>query len=424
MYLFFVWAFNDIDHITPIVWKMSMDKYPVSVYCIDPQYDIYNDYRLNFLKEQGVTVDFIYNSFDQSLGFLHGAARFLFLRSFAAARRMNSKGGNVWTFFSKIFGWLAERMGSWFYRLAKGMHYTENWAHNFIEQSGAQVLCFDWIRPRKYVVDILLRTAKEMSIPTVALPHGVFLYTNDLVQSESKEEGQFERYNHYDYVVVQNELFKEVISKSGINKEKIFVLGSTRYSNEWMAQNNKILPRKMKSNGKNTGKLKVVFMTTRPHYRIHVEKTLRTFDILSSLDDVQVVVKPHTRTGKEAEMYKGLLLANVSDISSVELAEWADVMLVVGSSIIIEALTRNKPALYLKYLHENTTEYEEFGACWIITDEDELRDALLFLRDKKGHVPYTDENVKMWLAEVIYGGQNERDVLRVYEEFIVNCAAS
>jgi CDP-glycerol glycerophosphotransferase (TagB/SpsB family) len=99
-------------------------------------------------------------------------------------------------------------------------------------------------------------------------------------------------------------------------------------------------------------------------------------------------------------------------------------MLVVGSSIIIEALTRNKPALYLKYLHENTTEYEEFGACWIINDEDELRDALLSLRDKKGHVPYTDENVDRWLAEVIYGGQNERDVLRVYEEFIVNCEAS
>jgi CDP-glycerol glycerophosphotransferase (TagB/SpsB family) len=180
----------------------------------------------------------------------------------------------------------------------------------------------------------------------------------------------------------------------------------------------------MKSNGNNTAKLKVVFMTTRPHYRIHVEKTLRTFDILSSLDDVQVVVKPHTRTGKEAEMYEGLSLANVSDISSVELAEWADIMLVVGSSIIIEALTRNKPALYLKYLHENTTEYEEFGACWIIHDEDELRDALLSLRDQKGHVPYTDENVDRWLAEVIYGGQNERDVLRVYEEFIVNCAAS
>ena len=423
MYLFFVRAFNDIDHITPIVWKMIMDKYPVSVYCIDPEYDIDNDYRLNFLRERGVKVDLIYNDFDQYLGFLHGIIRFLFLRSFAAARRLNFHGGKDWTLLSKIFGRLAQGMGAWFYRLAKGKYYDQNWAQKFIEQSGARVLCFDWIRPRKYVVDILLRAAKVMSIPTVALPHGVFLYTNDLVQSESKEEGQFERYNHYDYVVVQNKLFKEVISKSGINEQKIFVLGSTRYCNEWMAQNKKILPRKMKFNGNNAGRLKVVFMTTRPHYRIHVEKMLRTFDTLRNLDDVQVVVKPHTRTGKEAEMYKGLSLANVSDISSVELSEWADVMLVVGSSIIIEALTRHKPALYLKYLHENTTEYEEFGACWIIHDEDELRDALLSLRDKQGHVPYTDDNVNRWLAEVIYGGQNERDVLRDYEKFIVKCGA-
>jgi CDP-glycerol glycerophosphotransferase (TagB/SpsB family) len=424
MYLFFVRAFNDIDHITPIVWKMSMVKHPVSVYCIDPEYDIENDYRLNFLKERGVKVDFIYNDFNQYLGFFHGAIRFLFLRSFAAARRLNFYGGKEGTFLPKMFGRLAQGMGSWFYRLAKGKYYDQNWAQRFIEQSGAQVLCFDWIRPRKYVVDMLLRSAKEMSIPAVALPHGVFLYTNDLVQSESKEEGQFERYNHYDYVVVQNKLFKEIISKSGVNEKKIFVLGSTRYCNEWMAQNKKILPRKMKLNGSNAVRLKVVFMTTRPHYRIHVEKTLRTFEILGNLDNVQVVVKPHTRTGKEAEMYKGLPLANVSDISSVELSEWADVMLVVGSSIIIEALTRHKPALYLKYLHENTTEYEEFGACWIIRDEDELRDALLSLRDKPGHVPYTVENVNRWLAEVIYGGQNERDVLGDYEEFIVNCGAS
>jgi len=403
---------------------MSKDNYPVAVYCIDPEYDIDHDYRLNFLKERGVKVDFIYNGFDRPLGLLHRALRFLFLQSFAVGRRLNSTGRKQRTFLVEMFDRLAQRMGSWFYRLAKSKYYTRNWAHKFIEQSGAKVLCFDWIRPRKFVVEVLLSTAKEMSIPTVALPHGVFLYTNDLVQSESKGEGQFERYNHYDYVVVQNELFKEIVSESGVNKEKIFVLGSTRYCKEWMTQNNKILPRKMNSNRNNSDRLKVVFMTTRPHYRIYVEKMLRTFDILGNLDEIQVVVKPHTRTGKEAEMYKNLPLANVSDISSVELSEWADVMLVVGSSIIIEALTRHKPALYLKYLHENTTEYEEFGACWIIHDEDELRDALLSLRDKRGHVPYTDEEVNRWLAKVIYGGQNERDVLLGYEEFIVSCAAS
>jgi hypothetical protein len=56
MYLFFVRAFNDIDHMTPIVWKMSQDKHPVAVYCLNAEYDIKNDYRLTFLKELGVEV--------------------------------------------------------------------------------------------------------------------------------------------------------------------------------------------------------------------------------------------------------------------------------------------------------------------------------------------------------------------------------
>jgi len=98
--------------------------------------------------------------------------------------------------------------------------------------------------------------------------------------------------------------------------------------------------------------------------------------------------------------------------------------LVIASSIIIEALAQGKPALYLKYLHENITEYEEFGACWTIHDENELQDALMSLRDGKRDVPYTDQNVKRWLAEIIYGGRSERDVLKDYEDFIVNCAVN
>ena len=136
----------------------------------------------------------------------------------------------------------------------------------------------------------------------------------------------------------------------------------------------------------------------------------------------EVLVKPHTRTGKDAGIYRELPLSNVAEISSVELCEWADVMLVIGSSIIIETLKQGKPTLYLKYLHENTTEYEEFGACWIIHDEGELQDALRSLRDSKSKVPYRGEDVDRWLSEIIYGGRSERDVLKDYAEFIVSCA--
>jgi hypothetical protein len=75
---------------------------------------------------------------------------------------------------------------------------------------------------------------------------------------------------------------------------------------------------------------------------------------------MEIVVKPHTRSGEEAKVYDRILLTNVYEYSSVELCEWADVMLVIDSSILIETLVRRKPVLYLKYMHENITEYEEF----------------------------------------------------------------
>jgi hypothetical protein len=151
---------------------------------------------------------------------------------------------------------------------------------------------------------------------------------------------------------------------------------------------------------------------------------LKTFDILSKLEGINMVVKPHTRTGREAKVYENMPLSNVSEFSSVELSEWADVVLAIGSSIIIEPLKQGKPVLYLKYLHDNITQYEELGACWTIYNEAELKDALLSLRDNKKKVAYPKENVNKFLSEIIYGGSNERDVLGDYEDFIVNHAVN
>jgi hypothetical protein len=191
-----------------------------------------------------------------------------------------------------------------------------------------------------------------------------------------------------------------------------------------MEQNRKIISRKMSPKHNNTEKLKVVFMTTRPQYRIDIKRMVETFDLLSDFGGIEAVIKPHTRTGSEAKIYDRVPLSDVSELSSVELCEWADVVIVIASSIIIEALTQNKPALYLKYLHENITEYEELGACWIIHDENELKDALLSLQKNRRKLPYTDENVNRFFSEIIYGGRDERDVLKDYEDFIVNCAVN
>jgi hypothetical protein len=401
---------------------MRRDNYAVAVYCLNPEYDLQSDYRLQFLKQQDIKVIFIYDECAQQLGRLHRITRLISRICFVIANRLDKHLHFAPPAVYKAIRKHAQKTGKTLYKRSREKLYDISWARMIIEQSGAKVLCFDHINPDRYVVKIFLEAANEKSIPTLALPHGVFIYTNNFVRNGSTEEDRYDKFNRFDYIITQNELRKEVLARAGVLREKISVLGSARYCNEWMTQNKTILPRTMKVDDHKGEKLKVVFMTTRFAYRIDVDRMLNTFDLLASIKGIEVVVKPHTRSGKEAKVYERIALSNVYEFSSVELCEWADIMIVIGSSILIETLVQRKPVLYLKYLHENTTQYEELGACWTIHDETELTDALTSLQNNKSNVPYTDENINRFLSEIIYGGRSERDVLGDYESFIVNSA--
>jgi hypothetical protein len=422
MYLFCVRHFNDIDHITPIVWKMKQEYYPVAVYCINPKYDIYADYRLNFLKEQGVVVDSIYNAFDQKSNAFHHAMHYLFRWFSADRKKSDSQEQEKKSSLSSLSQITARIIGRILYELTRMGYYQSDWAHYVLERSDAQALCFDHIMPSRYVVNVLLRAAKEKSIPTLALPHGIYLYTNKFNKARFSPGQRFYKFNRFDYVIVQNHLRKDVLVSSGIAREKIIVLGSARFCGEWIAQNKKILPRKISSTGRDADRLRVVFMPSKPRCKIDVKRMHNTIDLLASLSGIEAVVKPHTRIGREAHLFGDMQLPNVSHVLTSELCDWADVVLIIGSSVITEALMQGKPVLYLKYLHANTMLFEECGACWTIRNEAELEQALESLRKKGMEVPYGDENVHRFLSEVVYGGQNNRDVLEDYVQFITNCS--
>jgi len=423
MYLFCLRHFNDVDHITPVVWKMKQDNYSVAVYCINPRYDIDNDYRLNFLKKQGVIVESIYEAFDQKLNALHRSMRFLFLWFFTKGEKFSPHHQDKHLLVSRLGQLVAEIVGRMFYELTRITFYRTKWAHYVLEQSEAQALCFDHILPRRYVVGALLRAAKEKSVPTLALPHGVYLYTNESYKVRTSAGQRFYKFNRFDYVIVQNHLRKDVLVRAGIAPEKIVVLGSARFCSEWIGQNRNILPRKMNVN-RQSKKLKAVFMVSKPQCRIDIERMLSTFDLLSNLGEIEVMLKPHTRAVGNNRLFANVALPNVADIFTPELCEWADVVLVIGSSVITEALMQGKPVLYLKYLHANTMLFEEVGACWTIGNEAELEHALQSLRRNKTDLPYQDQNVEKFLSAVVYGGRNERDVLEDYVRFITNCTVN
>jgi UDP-N-acetylglucosamine:LPS N-acetylglucosamine transferase len=402
---------------------MKQENRPAAVYCINPKYDIQNDYRLTFLKVQGVVVESIYDAFSQKLNMLHQAMRFLYLWVFAKAKTLNSDNqeNRLLLLLSRWGQLIIEWIGHKLYKLTRKIFYNKNWARYILEQSRAQVLCFDHIIHNQYVVAALLRAAKEMSIPTIALPHGVYLYTNESSKPKSTAEQRFSKFDRFDYVVVQNQLRKNVLARSGIGEDKVVVLGSARFCEEWIEQNMKILPRMINSNAKSTEKLKVIFLTSKPQCRVDMERMLSTIEILSNHSEIELKLKPHTRMGASPHLFVNLPIANASDVLTAELCEWADVVIVIGTSVMTEALMQGKPVLYLKYLHANTMLFEECGACWTIHNEAELEDAIQSLRVKRMNVPYTEENVNRFLSEVVYGGRTKRDVLRDYVQFITEC---
>jgi hypothetical protein len=163
-------------------------------------------------------------------------------------------------------------------------------------------------------------------------------------------------------------------------------------------------------------------MPSKPQYHADLSRLSATCKLLAGMKHMDVMIKPHTRTGGEKHLFEGNNLPDASFVLTAELCEWADVALVVGSSVITEALMRKKPALYLKYLHANTTLFEELGACWTIHDESELENALMSLQENKTGVPYQEANVLDYIKEVVYGGRSEKDVLGNYENFIVGHA--
>jgi hypothetical protein len=291
-----------------------------------------------------------------------------------------------------------------------------------LARTNAQAVCFDYIMPRRYVVDAFLKAAGEMSIPVLALPHGIQLYTNEITKPKSTEARRFAKFNQFDYIIATNKLRRDILVKAGVAKDKISVLGSARYCRAWLEQNSVIVPKTISKYSGVSEKLKVVLMPSKPQCRLDLERMFASCRLIAELNGIEAVIKPHTRTHK-VDQFGNYPLPDVSHVLTADLCGWADVLLVVGSSVMTEALMRGKPALYLKYLHDNTTLFEELGVCWIIHNEYELKDALVTLQSDKTHVPASKESVANFLAEVVYGGNDNRNVLRRYEHFIRDCVS-
>jgi hypothetical protein len=331
--LFFLRHYNDIDHITPVMyeWMKSGHSATAVVYSL-PEY--LDDYRLQFLKQfDAFSLRYIDEYLDeQALG----------------RKRQIIEGPR--TDVAKDVR-IAER-------------YDERVLGRILDESAPDVICFDWIMSTSAaavpVAKRAANVARARNLPIVSLPHGDSPHFNEMIAADDLNFSWRQIYSTgaiFDRVVVPNDLCAKRY-RPFMSDDRIHVLGSPRYNNQWLKVMDGLTP--AYEFGPHDSLNLVLFLRS-PQYPIFWQEVVRTIRMVTQLPGVKLVVKHHTRPSGADPLkpfYDELEhrpIANLrfafDEVHSGSLLRWTDAVLDVATSVSFEAVKANKPVLCMEYLH-------------------------------------------------------------------------
>ena len=346
--LFLLRSYKDLDHIAPIVWKMSSASIPTFYMFVDEEFR--EDYRVKYFSKSGARE--IHSSLlDQYYNNLRKTLR--------------------WPVLIKLFDCVFSRLlGS-----------------RFLIENRIGVVVAEWGGPDgKGKMPFVLRPARRLGIPTVAVPHGYHTwYNNDfnvataMAIKKTRMLPQLTNRNLYTNYIVQSENIKRYCIESGIKKEKLYVLGSTRFCKEWSIINRNLCMQNH-SQKRDLRRPVVVFFLNHWTYNVDREKCINLIKKLSE-EKIELIIKGHTRgvtsgtltCAEEALLEKrGTVSFAGPEAHSPALVGLADVVIVYGSSICFEALRQRKQVCRPLYLCRNNTIFEGSGLVYEARSDEEV----------------------------------------------------
>jgi len=205
-----------------------------------------------------------------------------------------------------------------------------------------------------------------MVLGTVSLPHGDSPHASQLIRRRElrlEPDTTFANAGIFDKVVVPNELCS-VRFRPFMDNQKLAVLGSPRYCDEWLAKLTTLMPPSPLT--RSDSRLKVVMFLRKSNFSTFWEEVGEVVRVVASFPGVELVIKPHTRGGWQQSLTRDISLRrlpNVSvagDIHSIYLMNWADVIIDLATSVVFEAVKANKPVLAADYLHAGRSALAEY----------------------------------------------------------------
>ncbi len=398
--VFFIRAYNDMDHLTPVIWKTATTTdISVSV-VIRMGKSIPDDYRLNFLRQfpqvdlRHINEFFTSDTADAPVSLMSRVKRRLNLNG-SNGRKHPTKGhidpAQVERMLDELFG------------------VGEDAARNGI-------VIFDWVTlsalNRRFAV-MVREAALQRGYANLSLPHGDSPYWNEMFKMADIDYSAMEHYkdNPLDVVVVPNALTAKRYTPYR-DDTQLKVIGSARYNDEWLHIMNTMIPSfDIPGAGQH---LKLVIFLRNAEFPINWEQVIHSIRLITQFPDVYLVVKHHTRgADSSASMREHLELKKLNemaapnlkivynDIHSGSLLQWADAILELGTSISFEAIKLNKPLLAMEYLHANISTVAHYLPKTAMRCKDDLYDAVQALRENRETRLYTEAERQQFIREII-----------------------
>lgn len=413
--LFFLRAFNDIDHLTGLIDRFSEKGHEVHVILFSEFMDYDNDYRIQYLKNKTNIV--FHNLIDPTFGILSGSKKLSFTERI----------------YKKII--LRARKRDFIGKVIHKLFFNRTEEYNFLIKNNITQCIFEWGEPgsrgesqRKF-----FEVARSLGIKTFCLPHGCNIYTSPCVtdyQVKLASKGKFnslKKYSDYDYLVLQNRTRRDQFVSLGCNSNKTQYWGSVRFDPNWQKKNLELCP-KFTSTNNCKDKVKVVFMHHQFKYRLHEEKIWKLLNNLIELDWVYLIIKDSTREGltlssdefyKKIENYKNVERVG-NNVHSPALIQWSDCVINFGSSIAIESILQGKTLITASYLHENETLFERYPeASCLASSSESIINTLERIKNNENTIELEYKNNPV-INEVVYGGKGHHDVIDFYYKTITD----
>ncbi len=380
-HVFFVNLEPVIDHVAPVAYTLARtDPRRVMIVCLNPLYDIAKDYRLRFLLRDAGVRSFYVDEIHLPLFLKHRLWRMYLCLPRTLLRRRRRK--------------------EWQHLFNACVDLTARQARGLIKSLSPLSVTVDDGMPLSSV-DAISRATHAFQVPLVQLQNGL--------QMTRVSPQPFADFSLHDYSLIPHRL----LDSRRDDNNRLRALGSPRYCAQWQEILSKelweqypdaVLPQE-------ENKLKVLILEKGPEGFIEEHPTIRC---LMRLDFAQVIFKKKPRVTMPTKLFG----VGFDSFPTNRLILWADVVICLSTSVVMDVFHHGKILLCPKYVYPYERGlFEDYQIGWVVHSLEELLEALKRIHENRHIELYARERVKDFYKAVVCNSEPEADILERYADF-------